>query len=98
LQVICLPVGPRCDLCDLAKIPRLCPSKRTVVPRSPSKAKKEEADALVKIEVPPAIVGGDIISGELLVEPAAGEAVEVRHIKEEAGPERDEVAISSLAW
>ncbi|KAF8162738.1 DNA glycosylase [Crassisporium funariophilum] len=29
-QVVCLPVGPRCDVCDLSK-KGLCPSARTVV-------------------------------------------------------------------
>ncbi|SGY76700.1 BQ5605_C005g03508 [Microbotryum silenes-dioicae] len=38
---ICKPVGPRCDLCDVAKVPRLCPSKRSVVPPSPRKTPKK---------------------------------------------------------
>ena len=43
-QEICKPTGPRCDLCDVAKVARLCPSKRVVSPKkgSPSKVKKEE--------------------------------------------------------
>lgn len=42
-QTICRPVGPRCDLCDVAKVPRLCPSKRVVSPKksSPKKLKLE---------------------------------------------------------
>ena len=32
-QVICVPVSPRCDLCDLAKA-KLCPSRRKVDPKS----------------------------------------------------------------
>ncbi|GAA5830162.1 hypothetical protein JCM3766R1_002804 [Sporobolomyces carnicolor] len=62
-QEICRPVGPRCDLCDLGNA-RMCPSRRTVAPRSPSKAKvKVEAETAVKIEaetnVKPHIAGGD---------------------------------------
>mgnify|MGYP002718647139 FL=1 len=34
-QEICKPVGPRCDLCDVATA-KLCPSRRVVVP-SPKK-------------------------------------------------------------
>ena len=36
--MICLPVGPRCDMCDLSS-KGLCPSARTV--KKSSKSKKE---------------------------------------------------------
>ncbi len=32
-QVICVPISPRCDLCDLAR-EKLCPSRRKVDPQS----------------------------------------------------------------
>lgn len=47
-QMICKPVGPRCDLCDVAKVPRLCPSKKAVSPRKG--AKKEDVGS-PKVEV-----------------------------------------------
>ncbi|GAA5933065.1 endonuclease III domain-containing protein [Sporobolomyces koalae] len=42
-QAVCKPVGPRCDLCHLGQ-QKLCPSRRTVVPPSPSKRAKKEED------------------------------------------------------
>ncbi|GAA5914476.1 hypothetical protein JCM8208_004461 [Rhodotorula glutinis] len=47
-QEICKPVGPRCDLCDVAK-EKLCPSRRVVVP-SPRKKVKLEVEVEVKGE------------------------------------------------
>lgn len=41
-QEICKPVGPRCDLCDVAAA-KLCPSRRLVVP-SPKKKVKVEVE------------------------------------------------------
>ena len=41
-QEICKPVGPRCDLCDVATA-KLCPSRRVVVP-SPKKKVKVEVE------------------------------------------------------
>lgn len=41
-QEICRPVGPRCDLCDVATA-KLCPSRRVVTP-SPKKKLKMEVD------------------------------------------------------
>lgn len=38
-QVVCVPVGPRCDLCDLGKA-RLCPSYRKVDPKSAATRKQ----------------------------------------------------------
>jgi adenine-specific DNA glycosylase len=47
-QKICLPVGPRCDLCSLASAsPSLCPSAKKVSPRK-EKLKKEQSP---KIEI-----------------------------------------------
>lgn len=40
-QEICKPVGPRCDLCNVAQIGRLCPSKKVVSPRKVSPVKKK---------------------------------------------------------
>lgn len=40
-QVICVPVGPRCDLCDVGKA-GLCPSKRVVDEKSVEKRVKVE--------------------------------------------------------
>ncbi|POY74351.1 hypothetical protein BMF94_2545 [Rhodotorula taiwanensis] len=39
-QEICKPVGPRCDLCDVATA-KLCPSRRVVVPSPKKKVKVE---------------------------------------------------------
>lgn len=50
-QVICKPVGPRCDLCDVAKVPYLCPSKRTVVPPKSSPVKPEPKTE-IDVELP----------------------------------------------
>lgn len=87
-QVICLPVGPRCDLCNVAKIPGLCPSKQRVTPRKISKAKKEEleGEAKIKIEIEPALVDDTIVQGELLELPAETstgntEVEEIREVK-----------------
>ncbi|GAA5977009.1 hypothetical protein JCM11641_002226 [Rhodosporidiobolus odoratus] len=47
-QEICRPVGPRCDLCDVA-VAKLCPSRRVVPPTSPRKARvKSEAGSPAK--------------------------------------------------
>lgn len=47
-QKICLPIGPRCDLCSLASAsPSLCPSAKKVAPRK-EKLKKEQSP---KIEI-----------------------------------------------
>ena len=45
-QVICKPVGPRCDLCDVAKAGtgRLCPSKRVVTPAKKRKREVKDED------------------------------------------------------
>lgn len=54
-QKVCLPVGPRCDLCDLAAAsPSLCPSARKVSPKKP-RAKKEESPPKVEIEIEGAV-------------------------------------------
>ncbi|KAG0152226.1 hypothetical protein CROQUDRAFT_650321 [Cronartium quercuum f. sp. fusiforme G11] len=57
-QVICLPIGPRCDNCAVGAIDGLCPAKRSITfkQRSPKKKAKDEYDpvqseAKVKIEV-----------------------------------------------
>lgn len=47
-QEVCKPIGPRCDLCDLGNA-RLCPSRRTVVPSSPTK-RKVKVEVGVKVE------------------------------------------------
>lgn len=60
-QLICLPVGPRCDLCSLASVPNLCPSQREVskarqASSSPRKGfsyppkKEEEAEEKIVVE------------------------------------------------
>ena len=53
-QEICKPVGPRCDLCNVAKVPRLCPSKQAVSPRkkTPSKLIKKLEEEDGKPELP----------------------------------------------
>ncbi|CAO1612992.1 unnamed protein product [Sympodiomycopsis kandeliae] len=57
-QVICVPVGPRCDLCELGKR-KLCPSRRIVDPKSIESRKivtfidpngKEEAKVKIKLD------------------------------------------------
>lgn len=58
-QTICLPIGPRCDLCHLGQMEDSpCPSKRKVLVKE-AKAKKEEeasgevgpiADSLLEVE------------------------------------------------
>jgi len=45
LQVVCLPVGPRCDTCALSS-QDLCPSARTVKPKNKNRS---ETKALVEI-------------------------------------------------
>ncbi|KDN45935.1 OMPdecase-domain-containing protein [Tilletiaria anomala UBC 951] len=78
-QVICVPVGPRCDLCDLAKA-NLCPSRRKVDPNSvvnrvqvhllqesdgeEGASTKETAEAEVKVKLE--IDGGPDGAGVLL--------------------------------
>lgn len=58
----CRPVAPRCDLCPLSSVPRLCPSKETIsskkiAARSPEKplfkfeVKEELAEGKPKVEV-----------------------------------------------
>ena len=53
-QEICKPVGPRCDLCNVATVPRLCPSKQAVSPRkkTPSKLIKKLEEEDGKPELP----------------------------------------------
>lgn len=72
-QVICRPVGPRCDECSLASAsPSLCPSAKKGSPRK-EKLKKEQSP---KIEIE--------IEGE--IEPSSTEVVKVEAkmgIKEE---------------
>ncbi|KAI5479324.1 endonuclease III [Pseudohyphozyma bogoriensis] len=78
-QTICKPVGPRCDLCDVAKVPRLCPSRRVVSPKkegsaSPLKKLKgeekeeEESDEKskpkVEVEVEEAVVKSEVLGEE----------------------------------
>lgn len=90
--------SPRCDLCEVAKVPGLCPSKRKVTVKSPTKRKEKDA-ALAKIELDAGVLLApasskdedrkeQVIQGELLVEPAGDgttslEVTEVRHIKTE---------------
>jgi endonuclease III len=53
LKVICLPVGPRCDLCDL-NTKDLCPSAQKVVNAKNRKTivfSTPEEDAYPKLEV-----------------------------------------------
>lgn len=69
-QVICVPVGPRCDLCDLGS-QRLCPSYRKVDATSIASRKQvvllpEEGEAEVKVEGPDGV-------GKLVVETDEGE-------------------------
>ena len=94
-QVICLPVGPRCDLCDVAKVPGLCPSKQAVSPRKTTRAKAEQAEvkAEPKVEVvAPAIIDGQIVEGKLLEAPD-GSVQEIRSVKVE-----EAVIEGALSW
>ena len=61
-QTICLPVGPRCDLCDVASVSGLCPSER-VVKLSPKKREQEEAKAKIEVTVDPILIKGEIVEG-----------------------------------
>ncbi|KAI0648440.1 DNA glycosylase [Trametes meyenii] len=45
-QVVCLPVGPKCDQCELSD--GLCPSARTVVKASTSKGRSKKAVLVVE--------------------------------------------------
>ena len=49
-QVICLPVGPRCDLCTLSR-EKICPSAQTVVKSRTKKASTVKAESGPKIEI-----------------------------------------------
>ncbi|KAF7777687.1 hypothetical protein Agabi119p4_3759 [Agaricus bisporus var. burnettii] len=49
-QVICLPVGPRCDMCDLST-KGLCPSAQKAVKRSKRKVVVLDSPAKVKVEL-----------------------------------------------
>ncbi|KAK4048714.1 alpha,alpha-trehalase nth1 [Microbotryomycetes sp. JL221] len=50
-QEVCKPVGPRCDLCDLAKVPYLCPSVRKVDPPTPRIKKIKDASPTIEIQI-----------------------------------------------
>jgi endonuclease III len=53
-QTICVPVGPKCDLCDVAAVDGLCPSRK--IPAKTKKRKitkvKHEELATLQIEYP----------------------------------------------
>lgn len=49
-QVICLPVGPRCDLCTLSR-EKICPSAQTVVKSRAKKAITLKPESGPKIEI-----------------------------------------------
>ncbi|SCZ97225.1 BZ3500_MvSof-1268-A1-R1_Chr4-2g07071 [Microbotryum saponariae] len=100
-QEICKPVGPRCDLCDVAKVPRLCPSKRSVVPpsprKTPKKAEGEEEDLpplphlpKVEIEVDTRVeVKREVIDGVIgVIATTAGKETEVRAKPEPESPNK----------
>ncbi|MCO5602791.1 hypothetical protein L7F22_056929 [Adiantum nelumboides] len=99
-QVVCLPVGPRCDLCALGAA-RMCPSYRKVDPKSVLKRVKVEflpegtqhpSDARVKPEVEEAIkVEGPDGAGVLLEDKDAVQAA--TGIKTEAAVKEE-----SLDW
>jgi endonuclease-3 len=96
-QTICLPIGPRCDLCHVARVPGLCPSKQAVSPRKPkiSPAKAEHlAEPVVKVEVDDAVIEGAKVEGEVLLE-ANGETLEVRKTE---GEEAKVLKHEAEAW
>ncbi|GAA5868285.1 hypothetical protein JCM3774_000993 [Rhodotorula dairenensis] len=85
-QEICKPVGPRCDLCDVATA-KLCPSRRLVVP-SPKKK--------VKVEVE--VIKGEEDLGEPAVEVAvAVEAEEEKVLSLKAEPESGAVRAEQVS-
>ncbi|KAK4701280.1 hypothetical protein P7C70_g4952, partial [Phenoliferia sp. Uapishka_3] len=94
------PVGPRCDLCDVAKVPRLCPSKKAVVVRSPRKVKAEEEgkpkvevgiEGDVKMEGKEEGVGEVRVEGGTKIEEMGGEVKEESEVKAE-------VKVENLGW
>lgn len=70
-------------MCDLAKVPYLCPSKRTVVPRSP--VKKEAAVKQESPRTPPKIeieIEGEITEPTVKVEIKIEERVQMNEAGE----------------
>ncbi|KAM0792169.1 hypothetical protein ACM66B_004866 [Microbotryomycetes sp. NB124-2] len=66
-QEVCKPIGPRCDLCDLAKVPYLCPSARKVDPPTPRVKKsgspvKKDASPKLEIEIEETVDMGSIMT------------------------------------
>lgn len=107
-QVICVPLGPRCDLCDVGKA-GFCPSRRVVDEKSTAKRVKvellrsddermvveKEAEPKVKVEVE--MDGpegrGTIEVGDLL---EAGEGVAM--VKKEEGEDEQAAVERALDW
>ncbi|MBW0517939.1 hypothetical protein O181_057654 [Austropuccinia psidii MF-1] len=49
-QVICLPVGPKCDQCSLGESPGLCPSRRIILKKQKSKSPQKFKRAIQNIK------------------------------------------------
>lgn len=91
-QVVCVPVGPRCDLCDLGQ-QKLCPSRRKVDPKSIANRKvveflaeggeSEDAKVGVVIETP---------QGSISTEPVAGGT------DKDDGDGDQKVKVEQLTW
>ncbi|ORY78466.1 DNA glycosylase [Leucosporidium creatinivorum] len=96
-QKICLPVGPRCDLCSLASAsPLLCPSAKKVAPRK-EKLKKEQSPKIeieIEGEIKPSVE--DTPSAAEMVQ--AVQKVEVEVKEEEGGSVvvKEEQVLSSV--
>jgi endonuclease-3 len=70
-QTVCLPTGPRCDICDVAKVDGLCPSRgKPKVSRSPKKkvlaTTTGEAAVKIEIEEDSAVKVTDIVKREVV--------------------------------
>lgn len=102
-------MAPRCDLCEVAKVSGLCPSKRHVKlsPKklATSKVQEKIEEAEVKVELEPAVVDGKVIEGRIVKnetsETGVGpedhpDSMEERTIKEEHDGQVDES--SKLVW
>lgn len=94
-----MPIGPRCDLCDLAKIsPSLCPSKEVVAVKRTNSAsplkirsavKKSEGEEETEDLYKPKI--------EVQVEVGEGEP-EVEASKQEKGREEKVIKPEPIVW
>ncbi|KAK4053685.1 alpha,alpha-trehalase nth1 [Microbotryomycetes sp. JL201] len=98
-QMICKPIGPRCDLCSLAQAPRLCPSAsrstKNMKKSSSVSPVKRDASPKVEIEIERTIVSVPDDANSLDIAKVESSAVIVEEVSiksELASPSKDSIS------